>query len=419
MKRGKRKKTMILCVTLFFAGIVGNVPIPAAASEKGFSIQVEDDGRELPANQEYSGLICNIKDTYSEMMSVTASDGSVGREKVMTMNLNNIWVSVSGEGTRAYGVPIFSTDIQSSREREVKDKLHHVSGHDCPRLNDGIDAARKEIMDGYFQKPLERFLSGYPEIRPEKREYTLRLTGGGWTDREEDDTSYWELDYALTTLSEEGENITVATIDITRVVKAQGFSVTDDAHYRIWSAENGMWRLMEDPADDLGRVWVSQIQGEDFCQEDEVQAYVEGKGAGFDCLLPAGADPDVEWECRKVNGRWYDFLVWKGNTSLYELTLAIPLMDEGAGGWYLASRIRKEAADKETCEHILSVMMQTFRAEEYVHRVREGESLWSIYKAYGGQDTGYEFSQFIKDSGAGNPGLIYEGQYLEIPWQNR
>ena len=401
------------------AGIMGSIPMAVTASEKGFSIQVVDDGRELPANQEYAGLTCNIKEIYSEKRSVMASDGSESREEVMTMNLNNIWISVPDGGTRAFGIPIFSTEIQSSQERETKDKLHHVTGYDCPRLNDGIDAARKEILDGYFQKPLERFLSRYPEINPMEREYTLRLTGGGCTDREEDDTSYWDLYYALTTLSEEGESVTVATIDITKVVKARGYSVTDDAHYRIWSAENGLWRLLEEGADDLGRIWVSQLPEEDFCREDAVRAYVEEKGAGFDYLLPSGADLDVEWDCHKEKGYWYDYLVWKGNASLYEITLAIPLMEEGAGGWYMASRIRKEAADKEICEHTLSVMMQTFRGERYVHRVREGESLWSIYREYQGQNTGYEFSLFLKHSGVENPNLIYEGQYMEIPWQSR
>ncbi|MDE6202546.1 MAG: hypothetical protein K2G19_03615, partial [Lachnospiraceae bacterium] len=254
MKQCKIKRVGILCMVLICAGIMGSIPMAVTASEKGFSIQVVDDGRELPANQEYAGLTCNIKEIYSEKRSVMASDGSESREEVMTMNLNNIWISVPDGGTRAFGIPIFSTEIQSSQERETKDKLHHVTGYDCPRLNDGIDAARKEILDGYFQKPLERFLSRYPEINPMEREYTLRLTGGGCTDREEDDTSYWDLYYALTTLSEEGESVTVATIDITKVVKARGYSVTDDAHYRIWSAENGLWRLLEEGADDLGRI---------------------------------------------------------------------------------------------------------------------------------------------------------------------
>lgn len=413
------KKAIILCITVICAGVVGWVPMPAAASEKGFSIQVEDDGRELPANQVYSGLICNIKDTGSETIEVTLPDGGKDNEKVLTMHLNNIWISVPGDGTRCFGVPIFTTEIQSSQEFESKKSLHYVTGDDCPKLNDGIDTAREVILDGYFQKPLERFLSKYPEINPEEREYTLRLYGGGRTDREDDSTSYWDLYYALTTLSEEGEEITIATIDITRVMQARGYSVTDDAHYRIWSAESGLWRLQEEAEEDLGEVWVSQLPGEDFCREETVRAYVEKAGAGFDCLLPSGTDTDVDWECRREEGYWYDYLVWKGNTSLYELTLAIPLMEEGAGGWYMASRIRKEAIDKETCGHTLSVMMQTFRGEEYVHRVRPGESLWSIYKQYEGELAGYDFSAFLKAVGAGNPSLIWEGQYIKIPWQSR
>ena len=87
------KKAIILCITVICAGVVGWVPMPAAASEKGFSIQVEDDGRELPANQVYSGLICNIKDTGSETIEVTLPDGGKDNEKVLTMHLNNIWIS--------------------------------------------------------------------------------------------------------------------------------------------------------------------------------------------------------------------------------------------------------------------------------------------------------------------------------------
>lgn len=63
-------------------------------------IKVVDDGEPPPDNVEYMGLVCNIKDTYSEMIKVEQSDGKWKEEEVSTMNLNNIWVSVPGGDMR-------------------------------------------------------------------------------------------------------------------------------------------------------------------------------------------------------------------------------------------------------------------------------------------------------------------------------
>lgn len=198
-------------------------------------IKVVDDGEPLPDNVEYMGLVCNIKDTYSEMIKVEQSDGSRKEEEVSTMNLNNIWVSVPGGDmrTRAFGVPIFSTEEYTEKEWETKDKWHNVVGEDVPEFEAGMETARRLIREGYFQKPLEEFLSGYPEIHPKEREYTLIFTGGGRTDRKSDNTSWWDLNYILTTKAETGEQVTVATIDITKVFLVQGEEGWDDAHYRI------------------------------------------------------------------------------------------------------------------------------------------------------------------------------------------
>ncbi|MBD5461558.1 MAG: LysM peptidoglycan-binding domain-containing protein [Lachnospiraceae bacterium] len=424
MKKWKRRRRIIQCMVLTAALTVSHTQIVAASEKEktasessAVTITVEDDGRELPDNEVYSGLTCNMKKTYSEDKYMVQEDGSIQEEEVFTMHLNNIWISVPipDGGSRTFGVPIFSTDIKSETEWKEKEKIHDVTGEDCPEFNDGIETARRLILEGYLQKPLERFLARYPEINPEEREYTLRLIGGGRTDRLEDDTSWWDLDYVLTTIADDGEVIPVITIDITKVTKAQGWECFDDAHYRMWSAENGIWRLQEEASLDLGKVWISQLPEEDFSVEEEVRAYVEEQGAGFDCLLPSGADTEVDWSWHKEEGYWYDYLVWSGSTATYDLTLAIPLMEEGAGGWYMASRIRREATDKETCRHTLSGMMQTFHAERYVHKVRGGESLWSIYKNYEGQDA-WEFSHFIMYSNLKNPNLIYPGQNIDIPW---
>ncbi len=155
-----------------------------------------------------------------------------------------------------------------------------MQGGDSPDFNDGMDMARQMILDGYFQKPLEKFLMRYPELTPAERNYVLRLIGGGRTDRTSDNTSWWDLDYRLETTADNGEVIPMAYIDITRVFIAQAYPVTyDDAQYRIWSAESAYWRLLEDPSTDLGRTWISQLPNEDFLTEDKICTYVENLSA--------------------------------------------------------------------------------------------------------------------------------------------
>lgn len=378
--------------------------------------QVVDDGAELADNQVYTGVQCNLKDSpRTETISLRQPDGSGEREEVSTMELNNIVVSVPKGGTRAFGVPVFSTEYYAEGEQERKEQWHDVEGEECPEFDDGIDTARKLIREGYFQKPLEDFLLGYPELEPESRQYRLILTGGGRTDREEDDTSWWGLDYVLVTTAENGETVAVAHLDITKVIQAQGYPEWRPAEYRIWSAESGYWRLLEDPVSDGGKVWISQVPEMDFSKEETVRAFVEEKGADFDLLLPAGADRETDWSCHREEGFWYDYLVWSGTTDTYELTLAIPLMEEEAGGWYMASRIRKEAADKERCLHTLDVMRLTFHEIPYVHIVKEGESLWSIYLDYGKGCLPYHsFGTFVKSLSLANPDRIYPGQEIRV-----
>lgn len=381
-------------------------------------IQVIDDGAELPANQGYTGLVCNIKDTSSEVRLIRQLDGSFREEEVFTARLNNVLFSVPEGGTRDFGVPIFSTENYSDEEKTARKQWHDVVGGDSSDFNQGIDVARQMIMDGYFQKPLEKFLMHYPELNPAKREYVLHLMGGGRTDRASDNTSWWDLDYRLETTAENGELIPMAYIDVTRVFLAQGSPVTyDDTHYRIWSAESAYWHLLEDPSQDLGKTWISQLPDEDFSTEEKILSYVEKKGGNFEYLLPPGADKDVDFTFHKEESIWYDYLVWSGATDTYDITLAIPLMEEGAGGWYLASRIKKQAANKEICRHTLSTMMQTFHAAPYVHVVKEGESLWSIYDKYITEAPYlYPFTYFIDYNFQNNPNLIYPGQIVRFPW---
>lgn len=375
---------------------------------------VIDDGHALPDNQEYTGLVCSIKDSLPETISVTFPDGEVREEEVSTMNLNNIWFSVPKGGSRCFGVPVFSTEYYAEGEWEQQEEWHDVTGIDCPEFNEGMETARALIREGYLQKDLEEFLLQFPEINPVEREYTLRLTGGGRTDREEDDTSWWEIDYILTTTADNGEVVPVASLDITKIIKAQGWEPTDDANCRIWTAESGYWRLLEDGAADLGEIWISQVQEEDFSDADTVRSYVENAGADFDCLLPAGADRKIKWEHREEKVGWYNYLVWKGITDTYEVTLAIPLMEPEAGGWYMASRIRKEARQKELCEDTLLTMMQTFHLEDSVYFVRKGDTLWGIYKGYMNENE-CGFREFVDYNSIRTPGLIYPGQRVRLP----
>lgn len=376
---------------------------------------VIDDGTPLPDNQEYTGIVCNMKDSDSERISIRMPDGELLEEEVSTFHLNNIWFSVPKGGSRCFGVPIFSTEYYAEGEWEKQKEWDDVEGIDYPDFNEGMETARALIREGYLQKDLENFLLRYPEISPGEREYALYLTGGGRTDRESDDTSWWELDYMLTTTAENGEQVAVAYLDITKIIKAQGWESTDDARCRIWSGESGYWRLLEDPATDLGEIWISQIPEEDFSEEEKARAYVESRGADFDRLLPKGADREVSWECRKEETGWYDYLVYSGTTDTYELTLAIPLMEEGEGGWYLASRIRKEAAQKKLCEDTLFTMMRTFHRERYAYTVKEGETLSGIYRRYGEKEK-YSFEWFMQYNHIDNPDLIYPGKRLKFPY---
>jgi len=388
----------------------------SGAKKTGFAeIEVIDGGEKLPDNQKYTGLVCNIRDTYSENVEVKQSDGSLKEEELFTMRMNNICVSVPDGGIRSFGIPIFMTRVYTEGEADAREKWDNVVGEDCPEFAD-METARELIREGYFQKPLEEFLSNYPEIRPQEREYRLIFTGGGRTDRAYDGTSWWDLNYKLVAQSDGGEQVTVVTIDITKVIRAQGQEIEDDAHYRIWSVVSGLWQLQEDPAEDLGETWISQVQGQDFSDEEQVRAYVEEVGADFDLLLPAGVDREVEWECSQKTGNYYNYLVWTGTTDLYEVTLAIPLMDENGGGWYMASRIRKESQKKEICRHTLSVMMETFQEDSNVHIVKKGENMWQIYKEQGrGNSWQYDFESFIEYNNLKNPDLIYPDQRIRIP----
>ncbi len=80
----------------------------------------------------------------------------------------------------------------------------------------------------------------------------------------------------------------------------------------------------------------------------------------------------------------------------------------------MASRIRKEARQKELCEDTLLTMMQTFHLEDSVYFVRKGDTLWGIYKGYMNENE-CGFREFVDYNSIRTPGLIYPGQRVRLP----
>lgn len=385
-------------------------------------IAVEDDGKEtwerVLEEEMASSVTVNEYDYFSEEQYVIREDGSVCLEDVDTMHLNNVWFSVPGEGgTRVFGEPVFTTELMAEGEWEAMDEWHErdmTSRQYDAAFNAGMEETRQLIKGGYLQAYLETYLKQYPEFDPDERTYTLQFISGGKTDRNEDDTSWWDLNYRLVTTGENGEIISMGWLEIHKTLKARGYAVTDDADYSMYSDGRGFWRLLEDTATDKGQIWINQLPEEEFSDIRAVRAFIEKNGAAL--LLPEGADAKLIWKYRKEEGFWYDYLLWYGETADYEVTFAVPLMPEGSGGWYLASRIRKDAADKQACAHVLSVMMQTLRTEPYVYTVKEGDTLIGISRKYiHGEGTEYAYRQIAYLNGISDPDLIYPGQQFALP----
>lgn len=362
----------------------------------------------------------NIIDTGSATLYLLQEDGSVDTDKGISIELNTAKFFVPEGGSRCFGVPNFSTEIYGEGEWERRQELDEIDliGNDCADFNPGIDATRELVNAGYLNGEITKLLDRFPEIKPHERDYTLRLVNAKTTLREDDQTSWWDVDYALYTKADNGEDIMLVYIDICRVTLAQG-EVWDwgDTEYRVDAAVENLWRLMEDPVKDQGEVWLQQIQGNSLSDEASVRHFAEEYGASI--LVPKGADTQVAWEVHRQEMFYYDYLVWKGETADYEVTLAIPLMEKQEEGYYLASRIRKEAEDKSLCEHILSGMMQTFQGVPYLYEVKEGECLSGIAEKYLGTQARYPwlrlYDETTKDTAFfENPNRIYPGEKVRI-----
>lgn len=363
----------------------------------------------------------NLIDTGFAEMYLVQEDGSVRKDEGISIELNTAKFFVPDGGSRCFGVPNFSTEIYGEGEWERRQELEEIDlvGNDCKDFNSGIDATRELVNAGYLNEEISKLLGRFPEIDPYERDYTLQLVNAKTTLRQEDQTSWWDVDYALYTKADNGEDVMLVYVEIWRVTLAQGEAWDwDDAQYRIDAAVENLWRLMEDPKKDQGEVWLQQIRGNSLSDEAAIKRFVEEQGASL--LVPKGADTRVEWEFCRQEEFYYDYLVWKGETVDYEVTLAIPLMEKQQEGYYLASRIRKEAENKSVCEHILSGMMQTFQGVPYLHVVKEGESLSKIAEKYMGTQEGYPRLKRYDDTSGGkvpfeNQNLIYPGQKIWMP----
>lgn len=430
IREGVRKaiRILALCLLCFWTMKAGEkdsssqeILTPDVSQEetgqRSLKIQVID---ELPQKSDKEAVVCNMHDAFSEKIYLEGLYCGTELEDVETMHLNTAWFSVPDKGTLCFGVPTFSTEILTEGEQEQKEAWHYVEGEDCEAFNLGMEESRKLIANGFLNNALEAFLNCYPELSPYEREYTLQIVKAETTLREEDRTAWWDLDYVLLTEAENGEIVMLAYIDITKVTQVDGEAWDyDDAHYRIDAAEENIWRLLEDPAADKGTVWIQQIVGDEFADEESIRSYVKQSGAAI--LLPACKNREISWKWEGIRqtGFWYDYLVWQGVSDTYELTLAIPLMEKNDEGWYMASRIRKEAVDKEECEYVLSGMMQTFRGVPYIHIVKEGESLSKIAEQYMSLGQSAYTKLRLYDGMEGvpfeNPDLIYPGQKVLLP----
>ena len=295
----------------------------------------------------------------------------------------------------------------------------------CADFNSGIDTVRGLVSAGYLNEQMTDFIDLFLQTGRYEQEYTLRLLAAGETLMESAQDRWWHVEYGLYTKADTGEELMLASVYISGNVLKRGEPQSDDAMYRIKPSMEGLWQLEEDPAKDMGDVWLQKVEGDSFTNEESVRRFIEKQGAAF--LLPEGVDGTINWNCRRQEEFYYDYLICQGDTANYEITLAVPLTEKRDAGYYLASVIRKEAEDKATCNHILSGMMQTLRDEEYLHVVKEKESLCKIAEKYMGSQDQYTSLQMYDDatgtfvvySDIVNPNLIFPGQKVYVPLERQ
>lgn len=299
-----------------------------------------------------------------------------------------------------------SVQYIGEREREVLRKLDekNVVGDDCKEFNESMAKTRQLIAEGFLQDEFVKYLSKFPELQLEGRELTLELFRAGRTDRIEDGTSWWELDYSLTTKLEDGSSIILATMDITRVFLVEGEENTwDDTHYRIWGNPSAMWELLEQPAEDRGETFLTVLPEGTFTDEESIHDYME----------QYARERKITWEYSRESSFWYDYLVWQGEGGGYQYRVAVPITDERTGNWLIQAVIKEGAEKPEDCFNALAVFMHTFHGNPYCYRVKEGDTLYGIAGTYLGDGSNYPC--LAERNGIADPDFISIGQLIEIP----
>ena len=361
-------------------------------------------------------------DWANDWIYLRQEDGSVGEERGSIIQMDTVQFFVVKEGIRSNGnlnteEMRYVSHLYGVGEKTILNS--YCEGRDiCEEFSSGISTVRRLVCEGYLDEEITDLINLYPKINPHEREYTLRLVDAGEMLMESTWDRSWHVEYGLYTEADTGEEFQIASVYIARDILKQDEPQDNPAMYRIELSMEGIWQLMEDPAGDMGDVRLQKVEGDAFASEESCRRFVEEQGAAF--LLPEGVDAAINWKCRRQEELYYDYLVWQGETADYEITLAIPLMEKQDEGYYMASVIRREAQDKAPCHHILSGMMQTFRGMEYLHVVKEGESLCKIAEKYMGNQDGYSSLLLYNEAddkleSFADPNLIFPGQKVYVP----
>lgn len=357
-----------------------------------------------------SSEIINIIGQEEVQQHIRQEDGTFSDEQFSVYNVichdHDVSFAMPKDGQIIWRGSGVSVRYIGAREREITRELDekNVVGDDCREFTESMANTRQLIAEGFLQDAFEKYLSNFPELQLEDKELTLELIYAGRTDRTEDNTSWWELDYSLIAGLEDGSRLTLATMDITRVFLVQGEENTwDDAHYRIWGYPTAMWELLEQPQEDKGETLLTVLPEGTFTDEASVYDYME----------QYAEEKQITWECSRENGFWYDYLVWEGGGGGYQYRVAVPITDENTGSWLIQAQIKKGADSPEDCWQALSIFMQTFHGNPYFYRVKEGDTLYGIAKTYLGD--GDSYPRLANINGLENPDFIYAGQLIELP----
>lgn len=308
----------------------------------------------------------------------------------------------------------FEAELYGGKEEEIRQalRLKNDCGSEYADFNDGIDATRELVASGCLDEEITKLLDRFPEIHPYERVYTLRLVNAGVTRNPESRTGWWYVDYGLFTKADTGEELRLADINIKKQM-----GTWQPAGYTMSVSEESLWALLEEPAEDKGKIWLQQIRGNSFANEESVRQVVSKHGA--ETVLPEGVESGIAWDYNRVELFYYDWLVCRGETADYTAVIAVPLMEK-EDGYYLAGLIRREAADRTAYQNLLSAIMQTFHEESYLHVVKEGECLSQIAEKYCGSQEAYpQIRLYDEASGDAAPfadlNLIYPGQKVRLP----